>query len=47
MNETMKSYHVTAGQGNGELETRQRPIPDRIPVSCWSGSAPTASACAS
>ena len=31
MNETMKSYHVTAGQGIGELETRQRPVPEPGP----------------
>ncbi|GAA0945308.1 NAD(P)-dependent alcohol dehydrogenase [Kribbella koreensis] len=31
MTETMKSYHVTAGQGIGELETRQRPIPEPGP----------------
>lgn len=27
----MKSYHVTAGQGIGELETRQRPVPEPGP----------------
>jgi NADPH:quinone reductase-like Zn-dependent oxidoreductase len=31
MNETMKSYHVTAGQGIGELETRQRSVPEPGP----------------